>query len=398
MLENRPGSQLWSPLLTIAFVGIVSSPTVVAGDLDGAALYESRLLNPLNQASTDSPVFFSSVQYLTGSDWTQIADVSGNWKDLYRPGSRNIAISKAQASVGVFFQEWGFAYIRRSDISITSNRDALDLLYLQKNNLSSPVGTVFRPEVHAYSLSAHGPQISKRTVLFEHEDVRLWGAVGVGYLSGVSMRQADLQGLVQRTSASNYSLLIPTLSDINSNKTYPFMGDDHATGSGYAVDVALQAKWLGRHQAWLTVDDWQTRMQWKQVPSTRATADSRTVSLGKDGYLAYAPAIQGINARVDVTQRIEPTVTVGYAHDIGAVTLSAESLRMAGVSIPNFTLKYRVSDKLHVVAGKDFRFQTIKGGVAWNNWAIFVFSQPVDITGSQAYGLSLRYQLNFASP
>lgn len=385
--------------LIIAIVSAASWQSVLAGNVFGSSWYEGRLLRVMGTKSADTPEFFTSVQHLTGSDWTHVADLSGNWKQLYRPGDgQNLAISRSQAQLGVFFQDWGMAYIRRRDISITANRDALDLLYLQKNNLSSPAGTVFHPEVHASAFSAHGPHINRRLTLLEREDFRLQGAVGIGYLTGVSMRQADLQGLVQKTNDANYSLIIPTLSDIDANKTYPFMGDSHPSGSGYAVDIALHATWQDQHQAWLLIDDWQTRMHWKQVPSTRATADSRTVGLGQDGYLAYAPAIQGKNARLDLTQRIESTVTLGYARDVGPVMLSAESIRISGIYIPSVAIGYRAGDNIRWVVGKELRFHTLSAGLNWNNWSILAFSQRPDVSSSQGYGFTLRYQMNVASP
>lgn len=384
--------------ILIATVGVASWPTTWAANLFGSSLYEGRLFRVMSPSNTETPVFFSTFQHFTGSDWTHIADLSGSWKQLYRPShGKNLTISKSQAEMGVFFQEWGIAYIRRSDISITANRDALDLQYLQKNNLSSPVGTVFHPEVHASAFSVHGPQINRRLTLLEREDFRLQGAVSVGYLTGDNMRQADLQGFVQKTNDTNYSFIIPTLSDIDSKKTYPFMGDGHPSGSGYAVDIGLYAKWKDQHQAWLLIDDWQTRMQWRQVPSTSATADSRTVSLGRDGYLVYAPAIHGKNARLDITQRMESTVTLGYARDVGPMTLSTESMRISGIYIPSVAIGYRATDNIRLVAGKEFRFQTFSAGVNWNDWSIFAFSQRPDLSNSQGYGFSIRYQMYVSS-
>lgn len=134
------------------------------------------------------------------------------------------------------------------------------------------------------------------------------------------------------------------------------------------------------------------------LPMRRAVADSRTVSLGSDGYLAYAPAIQGSNARTDTTQRIDPTITLGYARELGVVTLSIEALRVSGANIPRASFAYRASENLRLFAGKDFRLESTYGGVQWNNWAVSMSSNRLNLSNSKAYALSLCYQKNLPTP
>ena len=380
--------------LRIAIFGFFQCLMGSVWALEGSTLFEGRLSKIFSYTTNQTPILFSSAQYFTVSDWTQVQDVSGKWQNLYQPkeGS-NLALSKYQVEIGFLQGEWGFAYARRNDTVIEANRDALDLLYLQKNNLPIPQNTVYRPSISASNLTAQGPEIFKRFTLFEKEDARVLAALGVSYLTGGKIRQTQLLGQVQATGGSTYALNISNWSDIDSGKTYPFMRDGSPTGSGYAMDIALHARWGKHHRAWLTVDDWQTKLQWKQVPSTQATADSKTANRDSNGFISYAPVIQGTNARLDTTQRIDPTTIVGYARDIGATTLSAESMWISGVAIPSAGIGYRVNDTLRLIAGRDFRFGTVTSGLAWNNLAISLYSNRLDFSGSKGYGVALRYQI-----
>jgi hypothetical protein len=378
---------------------LLSAQNAKAWSPDGSTAYQGRLFTPPDNALNESVVFFATAQSWMASDWTHVSGLAGDWKSLYSPrqGS-NLAFSKSQAEIGFLNKDWGFSYKQRSDVSVVANRDLLDLLYVQKNNLSPPIASVYHPQIQIRSLSAQGPHLTKRFSLLSQEDTRLTAVIGVGFLMGHSMRYAEMQGMTQRTSSNEFSLIVPVLSDIDSNKVYPFMANGNPSGTGYGVDVAMFAKWLGSHQAWFLIDDWQTRIQWKQVPSTRAVADSRTVSLGSDGYLAYAPAIQGSNARTDTTQRIDPTITLGYARELGVVTLSFEALRVSGANIPRASFAYRASENLRLFAGKDFRLESTYGGVQWNNWAVSMSSNRLNLSNSKAYALSLRYQKNLPTP
>ena len=271
------------------------------------------------------------------------------------------------------------------------------LLFLQKNKLSFPQNTVYQPSISATTLTAQGPEVFKRFTMHEQQDSRILAVFGLSYLTGTKIRQTELQGSVQQTGASTYALNLPNWSDLDSKKSYPFIEDGSPSGSGYAMDIAFHAKWGEEHRAWMVVDDWQTRLQWKQVPSTQATADSKTTTLDSNGYIAYKPVIQGKNSRVDRTQRIDPTTTVGYARDIGAATLSAESMWISGVAIPSAGIGYRFNEKLRIFVGKDFRFDTVSGGFIWDSLAISLFSNRLDFSGSKGYGFSLRYQTSLTN-
>lgn len=367
---------------------LLPSSAALAGVLDDAP-------TPSERARHAGTRFFSSLRYFAANDWTALDDIEGNWSGRYAPrGGRNLAVDFLRAEVGVAHDSWRIGTFYRREIVIEASRDTLDLLYLEKNNSPIPVGRRFALDFDAEALEAEGIRIEKAFELVRGERAGLWASLGASWLRGSRTRSGTVRGGVAATAPNTFAFDANWI-DRNTRKTYPFITPGSPEGSGYTLDLALEFQWADRNRLLLSVEDLDSRIAWRGVPTTEARATSNTAARDAQGFIVYQPAIAGQNRRIDTIQRLDPKTTIEYLRTFGALSAGAGALVVRNIAIPRLTLDYRLNEAWRVSAEHDLRFGGVGVGVRYKSLSVAVLSERTDLNSAKAYGVAARLAVPF---
>lgn len=338
---------------------------------------------------------YASFQYFSGNDWTTIQGISGNWSERFSPREgRNLALALARAEVGASYGTWRAGYLHRRDVTIETNRDVIDLLYYQRNNLPIPVGRTFSLHFEAEALDVEGPRIAKTFEFNWSESASLRVGVAVASLQGSKVRSSRVGGEVTATGPGTFALEAQWL-DIYTRKTYLFLTPGAPSGKGHSLDAAIDFDWGDGNRAWLSIEDLYARMSWREVPSTEARATTNTATRDAQGFIVYLPAVAGQNRRREFTQRLDPKTSLGYAKSIGRGTVAAKAFFLRGFAIPSASFDYRLADHWRVGIERDFRFDTVSLSLSWRGVSVSLASDRGRIAQARALGVAMQFSHAF---
>lgn len=357
-------------------------------------VFEDTLAPPA-RAGHDGVAFFSSLRYFAGNDWTAMNGIEGNWSGRFSPRSgRNLAVAFLRAEVGVARDSWRISYLHRREAIVDASRDAIDLLYLEKNNLPIPVGRRFALRFDAEVLEAEGLKIEKAFELYRGDHSGLRASLGASLLRGSRTRSSTVRGELTATGPNTFSFDANWI-DSYTKKTFLFITPGSPEGSGYALDAALEFKWADRNRLSLSVADLDARIAWRDVPTTEARATSNTATRDAQGFIVYQPAVVGQNRRKDYTQHLDPKTTIQYSRAFGPLSLGAGALVIRSIVIPRVSFDYRLDDAWRFALEHDFRFGSVGLGLRYKLLSIAVLSERRNLDSAKSLGLAAQLVVPF---
>lgn len=346
---------------------------------------EERLVP--NRADTG---LYASLHYFTASDWTAIRDISGDWTRRYAPrDGRNMALAFLRAETGVRHGAWRIGYQYRHEAIIDTSRDTLDLLYLQKNNLPIPAGRNFEVSLDAEMFEVEGPRLQHSFEFGAAGTSRLRALLGLSLLKGSRMRSGAVKGTAAQTSPGTYAFDLEW-SDFYSRKTYPFLTPGSPSGSGHALDAAFEFQWNDDNHIAISVIDLDSRMTWRDVPSTEARAQSATATRDAQGHIVYLPAVAGQNRRQAHVQKFDPKLQIRYARETGPLTMAAGVLVIRGMPMPQLSLGYRMGEHWRLALGHEFRFGSTSVVLRYRALSIALSADSTKLDHARALGFSAQ--------
>lgn len=338
---------------------------------------------------------FSSVRYFSASDWTSVGDIGGDWSARFSPRSgRNVAVEFLHAEIGVARGSWRLSYLRRHEVIVRASRDAVELFYLEKNNLPIPAGRRYALSLEANALDADALRIQKTFELRRGETSTLRALLGGSLIRGKRTRTATMQGEVTRTGSNVFSL-DANWSDSYTKKTYPFLTPGSPEGSGYAVEAAVEFRWAEKNRLTLCVEDLGARIAWRDVPSTDARATSNTAARDARGFLVYQPAIVGQNQRKAYTQRLDTKTTFQYSRTLDAFSIDAGVRIVGGIVMPRVAIGYRLDDAWRLTLERDLRFGSVGLGLQYKHLSVAASIEGRDPDKAMARGLAAQLVVPF---
>ena len=333
---------------------------------------------------------YASLSYFTGNDWTSIRDFSGNWSRRYTPREgRNLAVAFLRAETGAAYGSWRIGYVHRREAIIDASRDTVDLLYLQNNNLPIAAGRRFDLELDAQLIEADGIKVDKgfEFRLADASSLRL--NVAVSALRGSRTRSAAVRGSLAATVPGTYAFDV-NWNDVYSDKTYPFITPGSAAGSGHSIDAALEYEWGRGNRLSLSVLDLDSRIAWRDVPSTDARAISATATRDAQGFVVYLPAVAGQNGRKEYIQHLDPKTTLRYSRTAGAFSVAAGAFVVRGIAIPQASVEYRFGEAWRVSLGREFRFGSFNMALRYKSLSLAVSAESRDPERARSLGLAAQ--------
>lgn len=350
---------------------------------------------PSDRFGHDKTAIFASLCYFTGNDWTAINGISGNWAERFAPRSgRNLAVRFLRAETSVAYDSWRISYLYRQEAVVVASRDAIDLLYLEKNNLPIPAGRRFTLDFNGNAFEGEGLKIEKAFELHRGESSVLRAGVGASLLRGSRSRSGDVLGEVAATGPNTFSFDANWI-DRNTKKTFLFITPGSPEGSGYAIDAAVEFEWADRNRLSLSVADFNSRIFWRDVPTTEARAISNNTTRDAQGFIVYQPAVVGQNGRKDYTQHLDPKTTIQYSRAFGPFSIGAGALVVRSIAIPRVSLDYRLDDAWRFAVEHDFRFGSVGVALRYKYLSVAVSSERLDPDSAKSLGLAAQLVVLF---
>ncbi len=354
------------------------------------------VVNPAGRTlSTNNLDIAFSGQYFQASDYTSMRHFSNDWRGSYTPrDGKNLAVSFARGDVTARQESWAVGYFYRQDILLESNKDMIDIVHANKTRTSVPVGRTYNPSLDMNGYTAQGVRLDK-TFFWEMANAPdVTFGVGASLLKGQRTRMGQAQGTALST-ATGYTYSA-SLTDADSQNTYPFMPPGDVSSMGYALDLGWRLQWQDGKRLDLAINDLMGEIRWKNLPQMTMIANSATATRDAQGYIAFNPTASGQNSRAAVTQKLDAKGSIQF-HMPLAIGISA-NLGTEWIKdnlFPRLGMEYATVKRIVVAADYDARFRTIGLGATWNQVYLAARTQSMNFDLSRGYGVEAGLMLKF---
>jgi len=186
----------------------------------------------------------------------------------------------------------------RYDYYLEFDNDTAQLIYLDKNDIPVVPGKTYNVDLKANHLISRGIGLGY-TYQFTPE---LAGRFRLNYLTASEMMDGDLKGHIS-TDATTYS------GDLKLDYGYSEdilldRAEESVRGKGYSLDLDLFWQLTDRLNLAFHGRDVYSRIRWKDLTYTTATATTDRISYGDDGTLQSIPGVDGAEGYRNHTQRL----------------------------------------------------------------------------------------------
>lgn len=247
-------------------------------------------------ARAQVPGVYAVARTETFTNGLPVFALDGDWSRGYTPTGGDLrGWQAARAELGLDWRGWrigalarGEAYLRLSD-----GAGRLAYTYQQQRDPAQPAvedaGAEFLRWV-GYGASLHSAPL--RWTL----GTSAWTAAArLDLMRLTRLRWAQTEGSVSLDGAGGYGFDVRYV-ETSSTRHAPFMRPPEPEGQGQSLSVVLQ----GEGPAWrarLAVEDAWSHLAWDGLNVQQARADSDTAQRTPEGYLDYAPLVQGFDVR-----------------------------------------------------------------------------------------------------
>lgn len=343
--------------------------------------------NPAETASGGIGVS-AALHYFIGNDPLSARQYQGDWQGNYHPrNGLNIGLLSTRAEAGAQAAGWRLSAVRRTELLIESGREMTDLMRLYKTREPLPAGQAYNVDLHYAGYEAKGWRIDKAWNWKARGGHDLSFGLGYSLLQGNRVRAGAAQGSLASLGGGNYGYAVK-MDDAYTGKTYPFQTPGTPEGNGGSADLGLEWKTpQGVRLEWIA-NDLLGRMRWRDVPGTVANAGTGVTSTDANGYIVYAPALSGRNARRDFTQKLPVRWGLGAEVPWRDFYVLGSLSHLQHTSFPLLALGWKFAEGWRVQADYDLRFKTYGFKLAGSRAFFAVRTSQRDLGEAQAYGVS----------
>ncbi|NDV13345.1 DUF5723 family protein [Crenobacter caeni] len=345
------------------------------------------LVNPaaVPQALTLS----SSVAAYAANDALPLKQLDGDWTTL--PNTRNgvaKAVGTARAELALAHHGWQVSTFYRAEAWASASKDALDLVYQDKNNLKPTPGRRYDADYLLDSFSARGIGLAHSFELPASGAWRWQAGVGASLLDGLAMREDNVAGSALALTEQQYQLqamrtLRYTGLDTDSGFN-PFLGDASPSARGYALDLALAWQWQDAWQGRLLINDALGELRWRDLPTSTLQANS-DVALDTNGN--REPLASGQDSRANYTQKLHSKIELAASYRQQAWEAEASLTRYRDVTLPQLRVSYHGFTDWQFGLAYESRFKTACAEIRHRYFRLGVQSDGRSPSNSRAMGL-----------
>ncbi|TSA11207.1 MAG: hypothetical protein D4R74_13430 [Betaproteobacteria bacterium] len=343
--------------------------------------------NPAEAASGGTGVS-ATLHYFIGNDPLSARQYQDDWRGDYHPRKGlNLGLLSARAEAGLQTAGWRLSALRRTELLIESNRDMTDLMRLYKTREAFAAGQRYDVDLNYAGFEAKGWRLDKAwnwKTAGGHDF-----SVGAGYslLEGNRVRAGTAQGSFASLGGGNYGYAV-RMDDAYSGKAYPFQTPGTPEGKGGSVDLGMEWKTPQGARVEAVANDLLGRMRWRDVPGTVANAGTGVTSTDANGYIVYAPALSGRNARRDFTQKLPPRWGVGAEMPWRDFYVLGSLSHQQHATFPLLALGWKFAEGWRIQADYDLRFNTYGFRLAGSRAFLALRASQRNLDEARAYGLT----------
>ena len=352
------------------------------------------LSNPAQGAATGIGVS-AAAHYFIGNDPLSARQYQDNWQGNYHPrNGLNVGLLSTRSEAGVMAAGWSLSAVRRTELLIESSREMTDLMRVYKTRVAVPAGQAFNVDLHYAGYEAKGWRLDKAWNWQTGGGHDLGFGMGYTLLEGDRVRAGSAQGGFASLGGGKYGYAV-TMDDAYTRKTYPFQTPGTPEGSGGSADLGLDWKTpQGARFEWVA-NDVLGRMRWREVPGTVANAGTGKTGTDANGYIVYAPALSGRNARRDFAQKLPLRWGVGAEVPVHNFYVLGTLTHLQHSDFALLALGWKFAPGWRVQADYDLRFKTYGLKLAGSRVFIALRASGRDLGEARAYGASVGASWTF---
>ncbi len=303
------------------------------------------------------PYFISEA--FARSEPISVMDAVHGWEGDHKTGERQYIWSRLET--GVKGEHWGMGVQFRKDYALSFSKDASELFGAIQNDEDLDAGRTYDVNLEANIIETTGLRFTWQDLMLP----TLKTEFGLTLLKADYMIDGSLNGTALATGDKSYTY--SAWADYSYTEDVLFEREvDSVTGYGFALDA---------HVDWQFRPDWRLDLQakdlpgwvwWKDLPYTRATAESAREHTEDDGFHSWDPMVSGIESN---HSRYKQTLPFKGTGDI---YYSGWDMTVAG------GLSYQFSDLLPRI------------GTGWqkDGWSVMAWYWPKD----NGLGVDLRWR------
>lgn len=373
-----PRAALWKVLFSLVALSLAHTACALDSVLP--------LDNPADAAGAGLGVF-AGFRYFVGNDPLSVHQYQKDWQGNYHPrNGLNIGLNSIRAEVGTQVGGWRLSAVQRTELLIESGREMTDLIRLYKTRQPAPPGQAYDVDLTYAGYKARGWRIDKAWRMMTGAGHKVGIGLGYSFLEGNRVRVGSAEGALASQGGGDYAYAVK-MNDAYSGKTYPFQTPGSPGGGGGSVDIGLD--WSlpqGGHLEWIA-NDLLGRMRWRDVPGTVANAGTGLTSTDPNGYIVYAPALSGRNARRDFVQKLPVRWGLGAELPWRDFYALGSLSHLQHTFFPLLGIGWKFLDGWRIQADYDLRLRTYGLKLAGKRAFITVRTSQRNLSEAQAYGV-----------
>lgn len=287
---------------------------------------------------------------------------------------------------------WRWGVLARSQVHLQASPNAVTLAAADAQHTDPPVAAFPDVQVHSMGWRGVGLQLGSPWQTWTAAPSWRWRG-HIQWLQLAQVRQNDLSGQVNHGSDGGYDLQLQA-DRWGEQIRGPFLPSSGQAGWGASLSLALEGEPLPGWQLGLRADDLLSRLHWQTLAAETAVIDSAVSSRTPDGFLDYAPLVQGQQRVAAWRGRMGARWQLAVRHPLPGGVLTWQSSRWQGVQQHwlGWSHEARPTDLSWHVALEPQR-RVLAAGVQWHGLSLDVASDGENKRQSQYRRWAVRWQL-----
>jgi hypothetical protein len=313
----------------------------------------------------------------------------GDWEGDVRIEDKNRVHSRASVEMLAARSGWELSVGVREELSLSGNRDGVEIIRLLKGKKDLPTGRKFQVSVGGDGFLVEELRLSRGMRV---ESVPgLSAGAGLGLLRGERIQRGEVGGLLTVTGRRAYDYALDLDYNYDINYLYDLSASrKDRSGYGYSLDAGVSYR-RGGWTASLKGEDLLSAIRWNGVPTTVAVANNGRRYFDGSGYVHYDPLITGFEGTTSFTQRLKGKWSAEAAWERDFVRLSAGAARMWNDWFPNARVAFRIPDRTGWLSlGFDAGFRMAGLEYEGKRWGVSLYANRPDPETTRSAGFRVR--------
>jgi hypothetical protein len=345
-------------------------------------------------AATECPgpaprLHVAAAAFLEPAPLSSYDEYGGNRYAPDRGSNLGVGVGFAELSASV--HSWCFGLLYRAELEGTGSQDLLDVLHGDHEGRPFDAGRTYELQYEGRLLKARGLRVRRVFEMGQAGAFHFTFGAGVSLLKATQARHESISGAVTAGStdyAVGTATWTRTNSDIDPADFNPFVGAGDPRGWGFSTDLHLKALARNGTAIEIVVMDAAGRIYWRDMRNS--VRNFNNASIRYDSNANRAAFVNGIDSRIESTQRIPAKYHIALAHPVGSrLTLLAADDSVQGIHFVSFGARYGTSER-SAAATFDTRTHAVGLSARWEPFGISLTTNRLHWRDASALGLAIE--------